>query len=141
MEKVYPKIGVNVFVFKDGKLLMGKRIGKTGYGTWCLPGGHFEWGESLISAAKRELEEETGIISDNLEYIQLINEPLDDTHYVHINFLAKNFKGEPRVTEPDKFAEWKWFGLDNLPEPIFIGHQKFIPAFLKNISFIDGDVI
>ena len=37
MEKAYPKIGVNIFVIKDGKNLLGKRIGKTEYGTWCLP--------------------------------------------------------------------------------------------------------
>jgi 8-oxo-dGTP diphosphatase len=138
MEKSYPKIGVNVFVLKDGKILLGKRIGKTGYGTWCLPGGHFEWGESLIEAAKRELKEETGIISDSLEYLQLINDPQDSTHYVHINFLAKDYIGEPKVTEPNKFQEWNWFDLNTLPDQIFSGHQKFIPAFLKHIGFIDN---
>lgn len=137
MEKNYPKIGVNVFAIRDGKILMGKRIGKTGYGTWCLPGGHFEIGESLIDAAKRELKEETGIISDNMEYLQLINDPLENVHYVHINFIAKDFIGEPKVTEPDKFEEWRWFDLNSLPDQIFIGHQKFIPAFINKINFID----
>ncbi len=137
-QKSYPKIGVNIFVFKDGKILFGKRIGKTGYGTWCLPGGHFEYGESLAGAAKRELEEETGIISNELEFLHLVNDPLEKVHYVHINFLAKNWSGELKVTEPDKFAEWKWFDLDNLPKEIFIGHQKFIPAFVKKIGFVDS---
>lgn len=138
MEKTYPKIGVNVFVLKDGKLLLGKRIGKTGYGTWCLPGGHFEWGESLANAATRELEEETSIKSNNLQFLHLVNEPRKDTHYVHVDFLAKNWEGEPKVTEPEKFAEWNWFDLNNLPNPIFIGHQKLIPAFIQKITFQDN---
>lgn len=135
----FPKIGVNVFVFKDGKLLLGKRIGKTGYGTWCLPGGHFEWGETLVGAAARELEEETSIQSEDLQFLHLVNEPRQDTHYVHIDFLAKNWHGEPKVMEPDKFAEWNWFDLNDLPDPIFVGHQKLIPAFMQKITFQDND--
>lgn len=134
----FPKIGVNVFVIKDGKLLMGKRIGKTGYGTWCLPGGHFEWGESLASAAARELEEETSIKSNDLEFLHLVNEPRKDTHYVHIDFFAKNWQGEPKVTEPEKFTEWNWFDLNNLPDPIFGGHQKLISVFIQKITFQDN---
>lgn len=138
-QKTYPKIGVNVFVFKNGKVLLGKRIGKTGYGTWCLPGGHFECGESLIGAAKRELEEETSILSDDLEFLHLVNDPMENVHYVHIDFLAKNWEGEPKVMEPEKFAEWNWFDLNNLPEEIFIGHQKLIPAFIQKITFQDNN--
>jgi 8-oxo-dGTP diphosphatase len=137
MEKNYTKIGVNVFIIKDNKLLFGKRIGKIGYGTWCLPGGHLEYGESLIGGAKRELEEETSIKADNLDLVCIVNDPLETTHYIHISFLAKSWCGEPKVTEPDKFAEWKWFNLNDLPENIFIGHQKIIPAFINNIKFID----
>ena len=138
-EKKYPKIGVNVFIFNDkGEMLMGKRVGKVGYGTWCLPGGHFEWGESLEDCAKRELEEETSLIGDELKYLQLINDPIDDAHFVHINFMAEKWHGTPTVTEPDKFSEWKWFDLNKLPDEVFIGHQKFVPAYLNSISFIDN---
>ncbi|MEI6843381.1 MAG: NUDIX domain-containing protein [bacterium] len=141
LNKKYPKIGVNVFVFNEkGELLMGKRIGKTGYGTWCLPGGHFEWGEKLEGCAKRELEEETGIVGEKFEYLHMVNDPRDDVHYVHIDFIAKKWHGVPTVTEPDKFAEWKWFDMNNLPENIFVGHQELIPAFINNINFIDGNI-
>lgn len=126
-----------MFVFKNRKVLLGKRIGKTGYGTWCLPGGHFEYGESLIDAAKRELEEETSILADDLEFLHLVNDPMKNVHYVHIDFLAKKWAGEPKVTEPEKFAEWEWFDLNNLPKEIFIGHQKLIPAFVEKMGFVD----
>lgn len=136
-EKPRPKIGVNVFVFKNEKLLLGKRIGKTGFGTWGLPGGHFEFGELLSEAGKRELEEETSIIAQELEYLHMINDPREDHHYIHIGFLAKKWKGKPKVTEKDKFEVWKWFSLDKLPSPIFLGHEKSIPAYINKIKFID----
>ena len=134
-----PKIGVNVFIIKNGQLLLGKRIGKVGFGTWGLPGGHFELGESLMGAAKRELEEETGLVSKELEFLHIINDPHENHHYVHIDFFAKDWSGEPKVTEPDKFAEWKWFDFDKLPEEIFLGHKKSIPAFFEKTIFIDDD--
>ena len=141
-EKKYPKIGINIFLFnKENKLLMGKRIGKTGFGSWCLPGGHFEWGESFEACAKRELKEETSIIGVNLKYLHLINDPKtntnDNTHYVHINFIAKKWHGSPKVTEPDKFEQWKWFDLDKLPKEVFIGQQKSILAFFKKHKYVD----
>lgn len=139
LENPYVKIGVNIFLIRDNKILFGKRIGKVGYGTWCLPGGHFEYGETLIGAAKRELEEETGITTESLEFLHLINDPWQGTHYIHINFLAKeDFQGEVRVMEPDKFTEWKWFDINHLPEEIFCGHQKFIPTYLKKLIFVDN---
>jgi 8-oxo-dGTP diphosphatase len=137
METSSARIGVNTFVFKDGKLLMGKRLGKVGSGTWCLPGGHFEFGEHLSEAAARELEEETSIKATELEFIQLLNQPREDVHYVHINFLVKSWTGEPKLMEPDKFSEWSWFDLDNHPEPIFEGHVQYIPAFKEKVNFID----
>lgn len=130
------RIGVNVFVLKDGGLLWGRRLKKTG--GWCLPGGHFEYGERLTAAAVRELKEETGLETNesDLEFIQLINDPQEDCHYVHINFLAKEWSGEPKVMEPEKFGDWTWFDLAEPPEHIFSGHKLFLPAFLKKINFI-----
>ena len=136
-EKPIIKVGVNVFVLKDGRLLLGKRIGKIGSGTWGLPGGHLEYGESLTDGAARELKEETGIVSNDLEFIHTINDPRDNCHYIHIGFIAKSWRGQPKITEPDKFAEWGWFDLKDLPQPIFVGHEKSIPAFIKKINFID----
>lgn len=131
------KIGVNVFVIKDEKILFGKRIGKRGYDTWCLPGGHLEYGESMIEGVKRELREETGLEANSVEFAHMINESRDDSHYIHVNFTA-DVAGEPSIVESDKFAEWKWFDMENLPDPIFIGHQKFIPVFLKKDMFLDS---
>lgn len=55
------KIGVNIFVIKDEKLLLGKRKNVYGDGSWALPGGHLEHGEEIKHAGKRELFEETNL--------------------------------------------------------------------------------
>lgn len=138
MDKPRAKVATNVFVVKDKKLLLGKRKNTAGDGFWGLPGGHLEYMESLISCAKRELEEETGLTAD-LTFENIVNDPLkdDNTHYIHINFLAHNVIGEPQLMEPNKCYEWKFFSLNKLPENIFIGHRKIIPAFLEKIIFVD----
>ncbi|MCX6755773.1 MAG: NUDIX domain-containing protein [Candidatus Nomurabacteria bacterium] len=105
-------------------------------GDWGLPGGHLEFGESAISGAKRELFEETGLVAD-LEFSNVVNDPMENVHYIHLNFLASNVVGEPTLVEPEKCYEWKFFPFDSLPSNIFIGHAKIIPAFINKIIFVD----
>lgn len=135
-KKPFVKIGINVFVLKKNKILLGRRISKVGHGNWCLPGGKFEFGESISQAAKRELKEETSLKA-KLKLWQIINDPRQKTHYVHFNFLAKNWSGKPKIKEPDKFSAWKWFDLKRPPKNIFFGHKKFIPAYNSKIRFVD----
>ena len=54
------RVGVGVYIRKEDKILMGKRIGAHGNSTWCPPGGHLEYGEEIEFCAIREVEEETG---------------------------------------------------------------------------------
>ena len=137
MDKQRPKIGVNVFVIKDNKLLLGQRKNTSGDGDWGLPGGHLEFGESLIFGASRELGEETGIKAKNLKFLNMVNDPNPDYHYLHLSFIAEDFEGEPKLTEPDKCYGWEWFDLTALPINIFVGHQKNIKAFFDKILFVD----
>ena len=56
-----PRIGVAAFVIKENKVLLGLRKGAHGAMLWATPGGHLEFGESVIECATRELREETGL--------------------------------------------------------------------------------
>jgi 8-oxo-dGTP diphosphatase len=44
-------------------------------------------------------------------------------HYLNIGVKAKYKGGEPKVLEPDKLREWKWFSLNNLPDKLLEGTQ------------------
>jgi 8-oxo-dGTP diphosphatase len=56
MEK-RPAVGVAAIVTKNGKVLLGKRKGAHGEGSWAFPGGHLEFNESIEDCAKREVFE------------------------------------------------------------------------------------
>ncbi|MEM5778135.1 MAG: NUDIX domain-containing protein [Candidatus Aenigmatarchaeota archaeon] len=134
------KVGVGVMLLKDNKILLGKRNTDPakadselhGEGTWTLPGGKIHFGEKIQDAAKREVKEETGIIANNLKVVSIGNEIVHDAHFVTIGFLCKDFKGEPKVMEPEEITEWKWFSLSNLPNPIFKPSLKIIENYLNN---------
>ncbi len=134
------RVGVNVFVVRDGKLLLGKRKNTFGAGFWGLPGGHLEWHEDMAAAAARELLEETGLSALEFQFVNLINNCRrpDDDHLIHVGFLAKGVKGEPKVLEPDKCEEWRWFDLKKLPGDLFFGHAPQTQAFIDNKIFVDA---
>ena len=86
-----PRVGLGVFVKKDGKILVGKRKGYHGGGTWALPGGHLEPGESFESCCKREVLEETGLIIKNISPVVFTN---DVFHDEGLHYITLFFKGE-----------------------------------------------
>ena len=115
-----PKVGVGVMLVKDGKVLLSRRKGSHGEGEYAFPGGHLEFGESFEDCARRETREETGIEVDNIHFQYLANvKKYGGKHYVHIGLTADWKSGEPKVLEPERSGEWKWYKLDNLPEPMF----------------------
>lgn len=133
-------VGIGVMILRDGKVLLGKRHDDPekadsllhGEGTWTLPGGKLDFGESFEDTAYREVFEETGIKinKENLKFVSITNDIVTDAHFVTIGFLCGGFEGEPKVMEPEEITEWKWFSLNELPSPLFFPSEKI----LKNYS-------
>lgn len=121
-----PSVGVGVFVFKDGKFLLGRRVGKHGYGTWCVPGGYLEYGETFEKCSKREVMEETGVRVKNLRFYTSVNNIFkdEDHHSITIFMFGDWAGGEPKVTEPHKFVDIGWYDFKNLPEPLFLALEE-----------------
>lgn len=131
------RIGVTALVLDGEKVLLGKRLQGRAADTWGFPGGHVEIGEQLAAAAARELQEETGLIVDSLEFIGVANYPDQDHHWVHINFLVTQWHGELENREPEVCGEWKWFSLDALPENITPFHAYVLPMYKERTMFME----
>src|ERR1035437_2165510 len=87
-----------VVVVSDGKILMGKRKNSYLSGFYGAPGGRVDPSEKVADCAKRELTEETGLVSDNLEYIGVIRDAHESYSFVHFAFLCKDFQGAIKLT-------------------------------------------
>ena len=116
-----PKVGVGVIVVKEGKVLLQRRRGAHGEGTWGFPGGHLEFKESWEECAKREAFEEFGIYIKNVRFVGVTNDVMenDDKHYITIFMLGDYESGEVKVKEPDRTEIWQWVDWNNMPEPLF----------------------
>jgi 8-oxo-dGTP diphosphatase len=116
-----PRVGVATFIRRDGKFLMGQRRNSHGHGTWSIPGGHLEFGETPQQTAVRETLEETGMHIKNVRFGAVTNDifQAEGKHYITFWMIADWESGEPEILEPDKFVEQKWADLDTLPEPLF----------------------
>lgn len=109
-----------IIVLKDNKVLLQKRAGTNFMCGWyCVPSGHLEKGEGVRGCAVRELKEETGleVNKDDLEFKSVLSRVSDDgSEYIDLFFLAKNYKGVPKIMEPEKCSELDFFDLNNLPK-------------------------
>jgi 8-oxo-dGTP diphosphatase len=123
-----PKIGVGVCVIRDNKVLLGKRKGSHGGGSWSFPGGHLELNEDIEACAKREVLEEAGIKIKNLKLGTFTNDIFEkeEKHYVTLYVVAEYDSGEVKIMELEKCEEWGWFEWNNLPQPLFIPIQNLL---------------
>ena len=133
--------GCGVMVFNNlNQLLLGLRNDDEALadsemheeGTWTLPGGNIEYGETFEEAAFREAKEETGIEIKDIDVICVQTDLNEHAHYVSVGMVAHSFDGVPQVMEPDQIVDWKWFDLDKLPPDIFTPSRKTIDCFLNH---------
>ncbi len=140
-----PNAGIGVMILRNNKVLLGKRHKDPkkadselhGEGTWTMPGGKLEFGESFKETAKREVFEETGIEikEDNLRVISVTNDIAQDAHFVTVGLFCEKFKGEPEVKEPDEITEWRWFSLNKLPDLVFPPSKKILKNYSEKVFY------
>ncbi len=136
-----PKIGIGVMIFNaSSELLLGQRIGAHGAGEWAFPGGHLEFGQTIFESARSEVYEETALVITRFALISLAEEmryiKTDGKHYINIGVLGYYEGGEPRVMEPHKCREWRWFAAGALPAPLMESTELMLEAYRTGVFYI-----
>ncbi len=126
--------GIRALMFNArGELLLERQ---TLFGSWALPHGCVDLGESVLDALKREVKEETGLSVIEAEPFGLYTRPEYGVTYPNgdrvqtftVAFLVKHWSGELAV-DGDEVAELGFFPLESLPEPIYPIHADTIADY------------
>lgn len=119
-EKVRHQLSAAVFILlvRDGAICMLRRQG-TGWmdGSFSIPAGGLEAGETLAAAAIREAHEEIGvrIAPEHLRHVHTLHSKTGTQTWLGHFFLAQSWTGTPALRELDKHADLQWRPIDALP--------------------------
>lgn len=117
---------VVIFTVEKGELqvLLIKRSAEPFKNHWSLPGGRLTEGQSLLAAATRRLEVETGVADVFLEQLFTFSD-LDDHGSVTVAYWALVDRGNTRLARRD---EWQpgWSSVAEVPEALAFHNDRVI---------------
>jgi ADP-ribose pyrophosphatase len=107
-----PRAAVGAVVIHENRVLLVKRGRAPAKDSWAIPGGSVHLGETLQSAAEREVLEETGVTvraGDPVFTFDAIDR--DETggvrfHYIIVDLVAEYLAGDPRPGDDAADARW-----------------------------------
>jgi 8-oxo-dGTP diphosphatase len=112
----------------DGRWLL---IRRSDTGTWALPGGTLEWGETLRASIVRELAEEAGVTDVELgRTVGVYSRPDRDPRFHAVTVVVAARVGEP-TRPPQNPLEIREVGLfrdDELPKELAMGMGDLLDA-------------
>ena len=114
MQREYPEaplVGVGAVVVHEGRVLLVRRGSEPLKGHWSLPGGMLELGEALTAGVVREVEEETGLLVEAVELIEILDRIHRDGdrvryHYVIADYLCRVVGGELKAASDADAVRW-----------------------------------
>ena len=121
----------------EPKVLLIQRGGDPYKGCWAFPGGFMEMDETTEQCAKRELEEETGLVLTDLHqigaYSKVDRDPRGRT--ITVAYLAIVDEPVPVIGQDDA-AQAEWFPINALP-PLAFDHDEIMMdgvSLFKNLT-------
>ena len=149
------RIGVGIILLNhENKIFVGKRIDNP-KNFWQMPQGGVNQNENFLQAAKRELEEETGIKS-----VELVKELSGWLGYdLPKNLLGKVLEGKYRgqkqkwfimkfigkeneinvKTKNPEFLDWKWIGVSKLPSIAVSFKVDLYKKLKEKLNFLNSN--
>lgn len=140
-----PTVTVDAVIFRTGhtgpEVLLVKRGNPPFKDMWAIPGGFIEMDEELEDAAKRELEEETGIKDVALLQFGVYGAVGRDPRHRTISVVYAGFLKDNTMEAKanDDAADCMWFSIDKIPHLGF-DHDKVITdavSFAKSHNWLN----
>ena len=134
-----PQVAVGGVAIDGDRILLIRRGRGPAAGTWSVPGGRVELGETLHEAVVREVAEETGlrvVVERFLGWVERIDDALheDAGHFVILDFVVTVLEPDEAPVAGDDAVEALWLPLDDL------GGQTLAPGlldFLEETGVLD----
>jgi ADP-ribose pyrophosphatase YjhB (NUDIX family) len=124
---------VSVIILAGRQILLVKRGRRPYRGRWCLPTGFVESGESIETAAMRELEEETGIQGRIVNLVDVDSGV--NSFYGDLIFLCfeAEMSGGNLQAGGDTVAA-RYFPIESIPQLAFPANNRAVQTFIRNKS-------
>jgi 8-oxo-dGTP diphosphatase len=133
-----PSLTVDVAVVTRGaspRVLLIQRRKPPFAGAWALPGGFVDENEPLEAAARRELQEETGLTVDELTQLGTYGDPGRDPRgwTVSVAYWTRVDESSAHAVAADDAMAASWYPLDALP-PLAFDHAKILKHLRRWVS-------
>lgn len=107
-----PKVAVGTIITTgDARLVLVRRAIEPGYGLWVFPGGFVDRGEELVTAARREAREESGLEVRLDRLVNMYSYP--KAAVIIVVYAATAMSGE--LCGDEECLEARLFSTDELP--------------------------
>jgi len=125
-----PNLTTDGILVVDGKILLVRRKNEPFKGSYALPGGFVEYGETVDDCVLREIEEETGLKTRVNRFLGVYSEPGRDPrgHTVSMVFVLSHEGGS--LSDSDE-THAEWFTMDRMPHLAF-DHDAIVSDYLKS---------
>jgi 8-oxo-dGTP diphosphatase len=134
-----PSVTVDVVIFtlqdRELHVLLVKRKRWPFEGRWAIPGGFVQMDESLETAARRELEEETGVRDIYMEQLYTFGDPNRDprTRVISVAYIALVSADQQKLRVSEESHDVRWFPVRLLPGPLAFDHDTILAMALSRL--------
>lgn len=129
-----PEVCVGAIAVFDEAILMIRRGRGPAAGSWSVPGGRVETGETLAEAVVRELAEETGLDGVCESLVGWVERIGPDHHYVILDFAVTVMSDDDPVAGDDA-AEARWVPLHEVTDLALV---EGLAEFLHDHGILPG---